>query len=151
MNRFNQVFQKSTKNTTREDFLDFQLSPANLPSLRMHKAADHTEKPRVGVFWSSVELIKTLDGNTRFKTLCKLVYGLMSIHCSNADSERGFSMLRKIHTDQRSNLGQSTVTALMTLTFNCDDCCHDIDMNSDLLSQFAILDQARARSYVLDM
>ena len=59
--------------------------------------------------------------------------GLMSILCSNADSERGFSILRKIHTDQRSNLDQSTVIALMTLKFNCDDCCHAIAMNSDLL------------------
>ena len=72
------------------------------------------------MFWSSVELIKTLDGNTRFKTLCKLVHGLMLIPCcSNADSEWGFSILRKIHTDQKSNLDQSTVIALVTLKFNC--------------------------------
>ena len=62
----------------REEFLDFQLSPADLPSLSMYKATDHTEKPRVGVFWSSVELIKTLDRNTRYKTLCKLVYRSLS-------------------------------------------------------------------------
>ena len=36
----------------REEFLDFQLSPADLPSLSMYKTAGHTEKPQVGVFWS---------------------------------------------------------------------------------------------------
>ncbi len=33
----------------------------------------------------------------------------MSIPASNADSERGFSMLSKGHTDQGSTLKQSTI------------------------------------------
>ena len=45
----------------REEFIDFQLSSADVPSMSMYKAADCTRKPRVGVFWSSVELIKTLQ------------------------------------------------------------------------------------------
>ena len=51
--------------------------------------------------------------------LCKLMFGLLTIPGSNADSERGFSMLRKIHTDQRANLDQSTIISLMTMKFNC--------------------------------
>ncbi len=119
----------------REEFMDFQLSPANLPSPSVYKAADCTERPRVGSFWSAVERIRTLDGKSRFSKLCMLMYGLLSIPCSNADSERGFSMLRKIHTDQRSNLDQSTVIALMTIKYNCDDCCHDMTIDKELLSQ----------------
>ena len=64
----------------------------------------HLIKPRVGLFWSKVGKIRTLDGQERLGLLCKLMYGLLSIPSSNADSERGFSILRKIHTDQRSNL-----------------------------------------------
>ncbi len=59
--------------------------------------------------------------------------GLLAIPSSNADSERVFSILRKIHTDQRSNLDQSTVVALMSLKFNCDDCCHEVKFEPELL------------------
>ena len=57
---------------------------------------------------------------------------LLSILVSNADSERGFSMLRKIHTDQRSNLQQYNT---MAMKFNCDDCCHEIKLSQELLSK----------------
>ena len=60
--------------------------------------------------------------------------GLLSIPVSNADSERGFSMLRKIHTDQRSNLDQSTIVALMAMKFNCDACCCDMKVSPELLA-----------------
>lgn len=40
--------------------------------------------------------------------------GLLSIPSSNADSERGFSILRKIHADQRPTLKQSTTISLVT-------------------------------------
>ena len=79
----------------REEFTDFKLSPEDLPPTSLYKAADLTMKPRVGRFWSEVSNIKTLDGRNRFSMLCH--FGLLSIPCSNADSERGFSILRKIH------------------------------------------------------
>ncbi len=119
----------------KEEFLDFQLSPGDLPPPSEYKAADLTLKPRVGAFWSRVSETKTLDGRDRFSALVKLMYGLMSVPCSNADSERGFSILRKIHTDQRSNLDQSTIIALMSMKFNCDDCCHDSRLSSELLTR----------------
>ena len=99
---------------------EFTLSPCDHPSVSEYKAADDTVKPRVGLFWSKVGRIKTLEGQERFGLLCKLWYGLLSIPSLNADSERGFSILRKIHTDQRSNLDQSIIIALMSMKFNCD-------------------------------
>ena len=48
--------------------------------------------------------MKTIDYKKRFPLLFKLMSGLLSIPDSYADSERGFSVLRKIHTDQESNL-----------------------------------------------
>ena len=63
------------------------------------------------------------------------MYGLLVIPCSNADSERGFSILRKIHRDQRASLDQSTIIALMSMKLNCDNCCHDILMDSNLLNK----------------
>ena len=67
----------------------------------------------------------TLDGERRFPSLTKLMMGLLSIPASNADSERGFSILRKIN--------QSTIIALMSIKFNCEYCCIDSELNSDLL------------------
>ena len=100
----------------REEFLDFQLSPSHLPSPETYKAADGTENPRAGLFWSQVGKIATLGGHPRFELLVKLMSGLLSIPCSNADSERGFSMLKKIHTDQRGSLDHSTIVALMSVS-----------------------------------
>ena len=58
-------------------------------------------KPCIGLFWSEVGKMTTLDGQLHFKHLHNLVAGLLSIPVSNTNSERGFSMLRKLHTDQR--------------------------------------------------
>ena len=93
------------------------------------------EKPRPGLFWWEVGTIKTLLGELRFANLAKLMAGLLAICSSNADSERGFSILRKIHTCmvQRSNLDQSTVVALMSLKLNSDDCCHEVQFEQKLL------------------
>ena len=95
--------------------------------------ADGINRPCVGRYWWDVSKLITLDGQPRFPWLCKLMKGLMSIPASNADAERGFSMLRKIHTDQRSNLSQSTIIALMSIKLNCEDCCIDAELPDDLL------------------
>ena len=102
----------------REEFLDFTLSPSDLPPPAEYSAADRTKKPRAGRFWWEVGKLNTFDGKLRFGKLYSLMAGLLSIPVSNADSERGFSMFRKIHTDQRSNLDHSTINALMCMKFN---------------------------------
>ena len=61
----------------------------------------------------------------RFLLLVQLITGLMFIPSSNADSKRGFSILRKIHTDQRPTLKQFTLISLMSIKFNNEECCHD--------------------------
>ncbi len=117
-----------------EEFTDFVLSPSDLPPLMYYKDCNGTDKPRPGPFWWEVGKMKTLLGESRFPKLAKLMAGLLSIPCSNADSERGFSILRKIHTDQRSNLDQSTLISLMSIKYNCDDCCHEAKLDDQLLT-----------------
>ena len=90
-------------------------------------------RSRPGQFWNEVGRMKTFDGELRFPSLVKLMVGLLLIPSSNADSERGFSMLRKIHTDQRPTLKQSTIISLMSIKFNAEECCHDSVFNEDLL------------------
>ena len=81
----------------REEFMDFKLSPADHPV----PLTDTQGKLSPGVFWYEVGNMKALDGDLRFPLLARLMAGLLSIPVSNADSEKGFSILRKIHTDQR--------------------------------------------------
>ena len=83
----------------KEEFQDFKLSPGDLPSVVKYKAADGVMRSKAGLFWSEIKKMTTLDGQPRFTLLHQLMTGLLSIPISNADSERGFSMLRKIHTD----------------------------------------------------
>ena len=117
-----------------EEFTDFLLSPMDLPPLRYYKDCNGEEKPRPGPFWWEVGKMKTLLGEYRFPNLAKLMAGLLSIPCSNADSERGFSILRKLHTDQRHNLDQSTLISLMSVKFNSDACCHEVKFDNELLT-----------------
>ena len=59
----------------------------------------------------------------------------MAILCSNADSECGFSVFRKIHTAERASLDHSTIVALMSVKFNCTRCCTDAKFDSELLGK----------------
>ena len=85
-----------------------------------------------GVKSGSARFVHCMDGKQRFELLYRLVSGLLCIPSSNADSERGFSMLRKIHTDQRASLDHSTIVALMSLKHNCTECCFDATLEKEL-------------------
>ena len=103
------------------EFMDLNLSPAELPTPDTYKSATG-DKPKPGRCWKEVSRMRTFDGEIRFPLLVKLITGLMSIPSSNADSERGFSILSKIHTDQRPTLKQSTLISLMSIKFNSEEC-----------------------------
>ena len=60
-----------------------------------------------------------------FPKLFRLMAGLLYIPSSNAYAERGFSILRKVHTDERASLSHSTIVSLMSLKFNIVACCFD--------------------------
>ncbi len=79
--------------------------------------------------------MKLFDGELRLPLLLRLMSCLMSIPASNADSERGFSMLRKVHTDQRLSQKQSTIISLMTIKFKSEECCHDSIFSDELLTK----------------
>ena len=42
-------------------------------------------------------------------------------------------MLKKVQTDQCSSLSQSTIVALMSIKFNNECCCFDLELPEDLL------------------
>lgn len=88
------------------------------------KLLDADEKPiRIDVVWSSILKMVTPMGQERFPNLRKTMEALLCLPHSNADCERVFSQVRKIHTDCRKNLGTDTLTALLQCKLNTDFCC----------------------------
>ena len=65
--------------------------------------------------------------------LSTLMMALMSVPHSNASSERLFSMLKKVFNDERSQLGQETLTSLLSVKVNTQGCCHDTQYDNKLL------------------
>ena len=59
--------------------------------------------------------------------------GLLSIPCSNADTECGFSVFRKVHTDHRASLSQETI---VHFKFNDSSCCFDSKLTDELITKY---------------
>ena len=58
------------------------------------------------------------SGTKRFGVLSKLAKTLLVLPNSNADSERAFSIIKKIHTEFRSDLNNDTICGLLSCKFN---------------------------------
>ena len=71
--------------TLRVEFMDFKLSPAELPTPDTYKSATGDDKPRPGRYWKEVSRMRTFDGEMRFLLLVKPITGLIFIPSSNAD------------------------------------------------------------------
>ena len=56
-----------------------------------------------------------------------------ALPASNADSERCFSMVRKIDSEDRSHLERSTIASLLTLKLDVDDHCYGFKPSEELL------------------
>ena len=52
---------------------------------------------------------------------------------SNADSERAFSVVKKIHTEFRSELANDTLCSLLCCKFNQNNECYDYEPHKDVL------------------
>ena len=57
---------------------------------------------------------------------------LLSLPHSNADCERAFSLVRKIHTDSRKTLLPETLTAYLQCKLNFDSLCHDFKVTPEM-------------------
>jgi hypothetical protein len=125
--RFPSLVPKDQLDQLEEEFMEFQITPAlELPSF--------SEGTRPDVFWGEVTAMRNRITNTpRFPLLSKIVRAMMTIPNSNADCERIFSMVKKIQTDTRSSLENSTLCALLTVKVNNSQQCHVLKPSKDLL------------------
>jgi len=108
-----------------EDFQDYQLSPDDvLPAV--------TSDSRVDMSWAEMGRNKTFVGAVRFPLLTRVLTTLPVIAHNNANSERVFSMVRKIDVGSRSHLGNDTLRALLSCKINTDEPCYAFAPDKDL-------------------
>lgn len=89
---------------------------------------------RTDIFWGEVIAMKNRITNTpRFPLMARIVRAVMTIPNSSAECETIFSMMKKIHSDTRSNLDNSTLCALLTLKVNNTQQCHSFKPSKDIL------------------
>jgi len=108
-----------------EEFQEYQLSPDDdLPAV--------TSESRVDTFWAEMGRKKTFVVAVRFPLLTRVMTTLSVIAHSSADSKRLFSMVRKIDTDSRSQLGSDTLRAVLSCKINTDDSCYAFVLDEHL-------------------
>ena len=73
------------------------------------------QKDRVDQTWVVLGKIKDEAGEPRFRNLTQVMLGILTIPHANASCERVFSIVRKNHTAQRSELGPDTLDALLVV------------------------------------
>ena len=113
----------------KEEFEDYQLmddTEVGLEESGVQKSVDR--------FWGKVMTMKTAMGETRFPTLTQVMVAVLSLPHSNADCERAFSVVRKIHTECRQSLGADTLTALLQCKMNQDCACYEFNVTTDMVT-----------------
>ena len=89
---------------------------------------------RVDRYWAGVMKVTTAMGEPRFPTLTKVMVAVLSLPHSNADCERSFSVVRKVHTECRQSMNSDTLTALLQGKMNVDTACHQFVVTDDMVT-----------------
>lgn len=117
-------FSGASLDLLKSEVIDFQM-------------ADKSDLPaenQVDQFWAAMQIIKQIGSpEPLYTNLLSLVRALPSLPASNADSERTFSMVRKIDTEEQNQLEKSTVAALLSMKININAECHEFEPTDDLL------------------
>ena len=99
-------------------------------------------------FWVNVSHMKSPMGELKYQNLATLALKLLLIPVSNADSERVFSLVRRVKTNYRSSLSTETLSALIGCHFNKTvSCCELTKFDEPLLSKAKVCTKERNLSY----
>ena len=133
--RFHAAVPDEEYDHSDEEVLDYSLlSPDVLPAINNNKEPGKpTKVEELCEYWQKIGEMKTPDGNIRFPNLTSLFKCLLALTHSNADTECLFSIVRKILTDHRSEMEQSTLCALVCCKLNNSCCCYQLETPADLL------------------
>jgi len=115
-----------------EEVLDYKPSPSSaIPSVRSEPGKP-TKSAELCVCWQEIGRMKTLCGTPRFPNFTRLAKCILSLPISNADTEKVFSIVRKIVTDYRTEMDQSTLCALVSCKLNSNSNCYDLETPKEL-------------------
>jgi hypothetical protein len=99
-------------------------------------------------FLVNVHSLKSPMGSPKYENLSLLALNLLAISTSNANSERVFSLVRRIKTDFRASLSPETVSALIGCHFNkTSQCCELSKFDEELIIQAKHCTHQRNLSY----
>lgn len=90
---------------------------------------------RLDAVWGDVIAMKTPLGVLRFAYLGRVMAAVLSLPHSNADCERAFSMVRKVHTECRKSLNADTITAFLQCKINFDETCCNFEVTPAMLRE----------------
>ena len=133
--RFSAAAPPDIYDALEEEVLDYKLSAqSEFPELD-REGKECIENHQICSYWQCVGELKTLCGAARFPHLSRLSKCLLALPVSNAETERIFSIVRKIVTDYRSQMDQSTLCALISCKVNNDTVCFQLDTPTSLLKE----------------
>lgn len=133
----------------QEEMLDYKLAPASsLPGSELSGESSSSVGVELCSYWEEIGRMRTLDGRAQFPHLTSLAKCVLSLPVSNADTERVFSNVRKLVTDYRTEMEQSTLCALLSCKLNSNIDCFELETPSDLLrnAKRATMDYNRQHS-----
>ena len=132
-----------------EETLDYILLPSSsLPSVRCENDEEQSKNDELCAYWTQFGKMSTLMGTARFPNLSRLAKCILALPVSNAETERVFSIVRKIVTDYRTQIDQRTLCALLACKMNNDCKCYELATPDDLLrkAKSATMEYNRAHS-----
>ena len=100
-------------------------------------------------FWMAVLRMKSPMEEPKYVHLATLALELLAIPASNADSERVFSLVRRVKTDFRASLTPETLSSLIGCHFNNANahCCKLGKIDDALLKKAKSCTRERNLSY----
>ena len=147
--RFSAATPPDCLDALEEETLDYILLPSSsLPSPVGNDNSEQSKNDELCAYWQQIGKMTTLGSTARFPNLSRLAKCILSLPVSNADTERVFSIVRKIITEYRTQMDQSTLCALLACKMNSDYKCYDLATPSDLLrnAKSATMEYNRAHS-----
>jgi hypothetical protein len=146
--RFSAAVPPEVHDALEEETLDYMLFPSSgLPCVTCEEG-NKIKSEEVCAYWQQIGRMTTPDGIARFPNLSRLAKTILALPVSNAETERVFSIVRKIVTDYRTQMDQSTLCALVSCKLNSDSKCYDLVTPDELLKQArtATMEYNRAHS-----
>ena len=132
--RFSAAVPQEALDALEEEILDYiLLPPSALPSTQEEGKPVSNED--LCAYWQQIGRMTNPDSSIRFPNLSRLAKCLLSLPVSNAETERVFSILRKVLTEYRTQIDQSTLCALVSFKLNCDSKCFELETLAKFLEE----------------